>query len=53
MPAAGAFPIMVNGIRTTTVSVSGLHDGKDHELIIRGLEEMLQRKTEEFPWILV
>lgn len=52
-PGAGAFPIMVNGIRTATVSVSGLHDGKDHELIIRGLEEMLQRKTEEFPWILV
>lgn len=41
MPVGGAFPIRVNDIHTATIAVSGLHNGKDHEIIIRALEEYL------------
>ncbi|MCF0106478.1 MAG: Gfo/Idh/MocA family oxidoreductase, partial [Holdemanella sp.] len=32
IPAGGAFPIVVNGKHAYTVCVSGLHEGKDHEI---------------------
>ena len=38
-PGAGAFPIRVGDEWVATVSVSGLHEGKDHELVVRALEE--------------
>lgn len=41
MPVGGAFPILVNGVHTATIAVSGLHNGKDHEIIVRALEEYL------------
>lgn len=43
IPAAGAFPIRVgaNGELAATVSVSGLHDGLDHELVVKALESEL------------
>lgn len=37
----GAFPVRVRERLVATVSVSGLHDGGDHELIIQGLEREL------------
>lgn len=35
--AGGAFPLRVGDELVATVSVSGLHDGKDHELVVRAL----------------
>ena len=35
--SGGAFPLYVNGEITYIVRVSGLHEGKDHELIVRAL----------------
>ena len=40
-PAGGAFPIVVAGERVATVAVSGLHEGKDHELAVRALAAVL------------
>lgn len=53
MHAGGAFPIRVSGKWKYTVSVSGLHEGKDHELIVRGLSEMLQKQPVLFPYKMV
>lgn len=41
--AAGAFPIRnTNGEWVATICVSGLHDGKDHEIVVRALEQALE-----------
>jgi uncharacterized protein (UPF0303 family) len=43
LPAGGAFPIRTkDGTLQATVLVSGLHEGKDHELILRALCEILE-----------
>lgn len=52
-PSAGAFPVRMDGRLVGVISVSGLHEGKDHELIIRALEEKLNKNTGEFPYQLV
>lgn len=52
-PSGGAFPIRVNGEWKYTVAVSGLHEGKDHEIMIRALEAVLNRKCESFPYMMV
>lgn len=49
LPAGGAFPIRVGEEQVATVAVSGLHEGKDHELVIRGLEKVLGKKVPVFP----
>lgn len=41
VPSAGAFPIRVGDKWVATLCVSGLHDGRDHELAIRALEAEL------------
>ncbi len=41
VPACGAFPIRVAGDWVATIAVSGLHDGLDHEVILRALERTL------------
>lgn len=41
VPSAGAFPIRVGDAWVATLCVSGLHDGKDHELAVRALEAEL------------
>lgn len=46
--SGGAFPIFVGETHAATVAVSGLHEGKDHELVIRGLMQVLNRTTPEF-----
>lgn len=41
VPACGAFPIRVGDEWVATIAVSGLHDGLDHEVILRALEQAL------------
>lgn len=53
MPVAGAFPIRVGDEWVATVAVSGLHEGLDHELIVRGLEQVLCRRVSAFPAVTV
>ena len=38
--SGGAFPIRVGGRLAATVAVSGLHEGKDHELVVRALSRL-------------
>ena len=52
-PSAGAFPVRTGGSLSAVISVSGLHEGKDHELIIRALEQKLHLNIGEFPYQLV
>lgn len=42
VPACGAFPVRVGDDWVATVAVSGLHDGLDHEVILRALERTLK-----------
>ncbi len=46
--AGGAFPIRVDGEWVATLLVSGLHEGKDHELMIRSLSKYLNVECPEF-----
>ena len=48
IPAGGAFPIVVNGKHAYTVCVSGLHEGKDHEIIVNALSNYLKRDIPPF-----
>lgn len=43
--AGGAFPIRVNGQQVAVLAVSGLHEGKDHEIIVRALSDILGKET--------
>lgn len=47
--SGGAFPIRVNGEWVATASVSGLHEGKDHELLIRAISRQLEKEVRMFP----
>lgn len=41
--AAGAFPVRsADGVWVATICVSGLHDGKDHEIAVRALSQALE-----------
>ena len=51
--SGGAFPIRVNGKTEYTVSVSGLHEGEDHELVVRALYALKKKKMPDFPYLLV
>lgn len=49
LPSGGAFPIYTKeGKLVASVLVSGLHEGKDHELILRALSEILNIEYPEF-----
>ena len=37
----GAFPIRAEGEWVATIAVSGLHEGLDHEVVVRALEQVL------------
>lgn len=43
--SGGAFPLYVNDELAYVIQVSGLHEGKDHELIVRSLSEWQEKKT--------
>lgn len=53
MPVAGAFPIRVGDELVATVCVSGLHEGLDHELIVRGLSHVLGKEVPAYPCVTV
>ena len=53
IPVGGAFPVFVNGDHAATIAVSGLHEGKDHEIIVRALEEYLDIDLPEYNGYLV
>ena len=48
LPIGGAFPIYVENKHIATLAVSGLHDGLDHELIIKSLCQYLNREVCKF-----
>ena len=52
-PSAGAFPIFAGDERVATACVSGLHEGRDHELLVRALEEVLGVKAPALPCVVI
>lgn len=48
LPCAGAYPIKVSGEWIATLMVSGLHNGQDHELMIRALSNYLKTDVPVF-----
>ena len=48
LPCGGAFPLRAGGQYAATFAVSGLHDGKDHELLVRSLCRALGRQAPAF-----
>lgn len=46
--SGGAFPLYVNGEIAAVVQVSGLHEGKDHELIVRALSSVQDKNVPLF-----
>ena len=53
MPVAGAFPIRVGNEWVATLAVSGLHEGLDHELLVRGLEHVLKVKAPTYTYVTI
>lgn len=53
LPVGGAFPIRVSNEWVATVLVSGLHEGKDHELLVRSLSEHLKILIPDFTKALI
>lgn len=51
LPVGGAFPIWVGDERVATACVSGLHEGLDHELLVRALCRVLGRDVPAYPCI--
>lgn len=49
LASAGAFPIRADDEIVAAVGVSGLHEGLDHEAIVRALEQVLGRSVRRFP----
>ena len=47
-PNSGAFPIRVGDEWVATVVVSGLHEGRDHELVVHALEKVLGVRAPEY-----
>ncbi len=49
LPSSGAFPLRnQNGDLLASILVSGLHEGKDYEIIIRALEIVFQKGVKSF-----
>lgn len=48
LACSGAYPIRVNNEWTYTLMVSGLHEGKDFELVLRGISEYLNKEIPVF-----
>ena len=46
--SGGAFPLYIGETMAYIVQVSGLHEGKDHELIVRSIEKMSGKETVPF-----
>ena len=53
MNSGGAFPIRdLNNNHIASILISGLHNGKDHHIIIEALESVLSKKTTPFTNVL-
>jgi len=49
LPSGGAFPVYLkDGTLAASVLLSGLHEGKDHELIIRAISDVLDCEYPDF-----
>lgn len=48
VPAGGAFPIRMGNEWVATLAVSGLAVGRDHELVVSVLEEVLNKQVPRF-----
>ena len=46
--SCGAFPIRAEGAWVATIAVSGLHEGLDHEVVLRTLEHATGRRAPRF-----
>ena len=47
--SGGSYPVLLqDGTCTATVSVSGLHEGKDYTVILAALENIFHKKTVKF-----
>ena len=53
VPACGAFPIRVGDEWVATLSVSGLHEGLDHELVVRALQNVLGVEVPAYPSVTI
>ena len=53
LPCGGAFPIREGSRYVATLAVSGLHEGKDHELVVLGLCKALGKTAPAFLWRMV
>lgn len=47
-PSCGAFPVRVGDEWVATIAVSGLHEGLDHEVVVRALEQVLETTVPRF-----
>lgn len=47
-PSCGAFPVRVGNEWVATIAVSGLHNGLDHEVAVRSLEQVLNKTVPRF-----
>lgn len=52
-PSGGSFPIIVKNEWRYTILTSGLHDGKDHELIVNTLYEYKHLAIPVFPYQMI
>lgn len=48
IPVGGAFPIRINNEWIATVLISGLHEGKDHELLVHAISKHLNKVVPDF-----
>lgn len=46
--SCGAFPIRVGDSWVATIAVSGLHEGLDHDVVVRALEQVLGKTVPRF-----
>jgi predicted dehydrogenase/uncharacterized protein (UPF0303 family) len=53
LPVGGSFPVKVKGEIVATISLSGIHEGLDHELLVRGLAAYLGKELPAFHYYLV
>ena len=47
--SCGAFPIRAEGTWVATIAVSGLHEGLDHDVVLRALEHATGRSAPRLP----
>lgn len=53
LPVAGAFPVYENNELKYVIEVSGLHEGKDYHVVIKGLEKYINMEIPEYKGYLI